>query len=118
MAKLNRDRLEVIIEKQRNFHELVGPSLVSASKSKREEMLAKTCRNIIVESVELMQSINWKEWKKEKKEVNWKNTKEELIDVFIFTINGLLEAGMDTESIYQEFIRKVEINEKRQKENY
>ena len=112
------DRLEKMLQLQREFHELVGPSLKSASEADCERMIADTMRNLIVECVEVMQSINWKPWKKKRVDPDWRNVKDELADCQIFLMNAAMEAGMTDEDLYQAVMRKIHKNVERQKNGY
>lgn len=113
-----QDRLGEMVSLQRGFHEIVERPLKSASFAEREAMIARNCRNVIVEAVETMNCVNWKEWKKTKVEVNWPHLKEEIADQFIFVLNQAIESGMDAEELYRVVKRKVAINAQRQKDNY
>lgn len=109
--------LKKMLEEQSKFHDLVGPSLKIVMND-REKMIADTMRNIIVESVETMNEVNWKPWKKTKKDVNWQAVKEELSDIWIFLMNGILESGMTAEEFNNIVINKINKNFERQENGY
>ena len=112
------DRLEKMLALQREFHEAVGPSLKTTSEAQCELMIVESMRNLIFEAVEVTQELNYKSWKKTRKDVDWPAVKEELADCYIFLMNAILESGMDSQGFYEAVMRKVHKNVERQKNNY
>ena len=69
------------------------------------------------ECIEARDTTNWKTWKKSKP-WNIEESKEELIDVLHFIIQGSIDLGMDAKEVSGEFTRKHKINIERQNNNY
>lgn len=111
------DMLETMFRSQVSFHDrlhmgkfyLLGPN---------EVLLARSARNIMMEAAELMDELNWKEWKSTKKDVDWEQVKYEVADLMAFLMNACRESGMTAEDLFQYYMRKAEVNVKRQEASY
>lgn len=113
------DRLGMMFNVQKAFQEKYSTGDFSAlSKSAAEDHLVKTARNIMMEGAELMDQLNWKEWKKTKENVDWVQVKYEVADIFAFAMNAAILSGMDAEELFQHYMQKAEVNVKRQNEKY
>jgi len=108
----NGDRLEKMYRTQLAFHRRLHKSYHP------EAELAKTARNIMMEGAELMDQLNWKEWKTTRKEVDWEQVNYELADIMAFLLNACIEAGINYEDLFQYYMRKAEVNVNRQEANY
>jgi len=71
----------------------------------------------ITELCEVIENTAWKPWKKSSK-TDLIKTRKELIDVWHFLINLSISAGLTPETIFNEFIKKNEINNRRQDNGY
>ena len=111
------DMLKTMLETQRRFHLRVNGHSLPFQKTD-EELLVKTARNIMMEGAELMNSLNWKEWKKTKVEPDWEQVRYEIADIMAFLMNACIEAGMTHEDLFNYYMRKAELNVKRQDEGY
>lgn len=74
-------KLEQIVELQDQFNKSVNPNWINADYD--------FCTAIFVESAELIDSFNWKWWKKG--EDNLLNAKVEVVDIFHFLISEILQ---------------------------
>lgn len=54
----------------------------------------------------LAEDKSWKDWRKQKEEVNYNDLKEEIADVWIFLINYTLANNLDANDILEEIIKK------------
>ena len=70
------------------------------------------------EIAELRSWINWKTWKKDRKEVNVEEVKYEIIDLLHFWVNLCLIWGLTPEEVYQYYVNKKKQNIKRQNSGY
>lgn len=112
-----KDRLETMLIRQKRFAtgffntKAMGPA-------EREEWIKEMCLADIVETVELLNETRWKHWKKGGKPMDAEAARFEVADKLCFLLNiaDLLE--MNAESLFQHHQRKLDINEKRQKEGY
>lgn len=112
------DMLETMFKTQKDFHKRLNPDFEGVPESGREDKLARTARNIMMEGAELMDQLNWKEWKKTKKQVEWEQVRYEIADIMAFLMNAAIEAGMTAEDFFQFYMRKAEVNVKRQENKY
>ncbi len=110
--------LESMFKLQSRFHLRMNPQFKNITEVGREQLLINTSRNIIMEAAELMEWCNWKNWRRTRKEVDWEQVKYEIADILAFTMNAAIEAGMTEEDLYQYYMRKGEVNVKRQEEGY
>ena len=106
------DMLKTMFEAQARFHRRMHPQFSP------EEELVKTARNIMMEGAELMDSLNWKDWKRTRRQVDWEQVKYEIADVMAFLMNACIEAGMTHEDLFNYYMRKAELNVKRQEAGY
>ena len=117
--KRGDDMLKTMFEAQRRFHSRVNPGSASHFKGGVDEkLLVKTARNIMMEGAELMDELNWKDWKKTRVEPDWEQVKYEIADIMAFLMNACIEVGMTHEDLFNYYMRKVELNVKRQEKGY
>lgn len=109
----SEDRLDTIFRLQK---QLADMEFARYPKSP-EERVSALCTAIMHEAVELQRTTNWKWWKTPTK-FDEAEAREELIDIWHFTIQASLELGLSPDDILREYRRKHEINVKRQKEGY
>jgi len=115
LRKKERDKLEELIDLQRN--------LFSFYKSKRKwyreadcnEMLKTFVIALADESFEMLHLLNWKPWKNEK-ELDIDAIKEEAIDALHFLLQIFILLGMDADEVLQCYKEKLEENYRRQRE--
>lgn len=81
--------------------------------SDTEYWIQQMCRCIIVEACELTDATNWKHWKN-KRDIDWNNVKEEIIDLWHFLISLSQKVGLTAEDIVDIYINKNLENYKRQ----
>lgn len=112
------DMLQTMFEAQAKFHSRMHPQFQKFPGKECERLLCVTARNIIMEGAELMDSLPWKEWKKNYNETDWEQVKYEIADIMAFLMNAAIEAGMTHEDLFNYYMRKVEINVKRQEAGY
>ena len=68
------------------------------------------------ESAEAIDSLNWKWWKKE--DDDWDNIKIELVDMLHFWVSMCTIAGLSAEDVINLYLKKNQLNHKRQNEGY
>jgi dimeric dUTPase (all-alpha-NTP-PPase superfamily) len=72
---------------------------------------------IITEACEALENTNWKPWKKQS-QLNIQNFQKEIIDLWHFVINLTIISGLNSETLYNNFLEKNIINKKRQDNEY
>ncbi|MDP9488948.1 MAG: dUTPase [Thermoproteota archaeon] len=108
------DKLEKLIEMQRNLASVLASSRYP---SKIEERISLLCTAITHEAIELQRLTNWKWWKKST-EFDSEEAKEELIDIWHFVLQATIELDMTADDVVKYYSKKNKINKKRKKMNY
>ena len=106
------DKLETLFDLQNTFDEYIKEKR-ELDYSNTEEWIQKLCTAIITEACELNDACNWKWWKN-KKDVDWVNVKEEVIDLWHFLISVSIKVGLNPRDIIDQYINKNLENYKRQ----
>lgn len=108
-----RSNLREMFEKQRNFQTRLGnESILYHIPFIKDQVLALQC-----ELMEALQETPWKAWKKNQV-LDVKKLQNEIIDVWHFLINISMASGLDEKSLFELFMKKNRINNKRQDEGY
>ncbi len=110
----SRDHLEKIFELQKGLAGMMSPKRYPDDTEERVSIL---CTAIIHEAVELQRTTNWKWWKTPTA-FDRREAREELIDIWHFVVQASIELGLTPDDILDEYMRKNEINRKRQREGY
>jgi dimeric dUTPase (all-alpha-NTP-PPase superfamily) len=108
-----------IFNAQREFNTSVIPELyekIKTDEAYRKRWLFQYNLAMQQEQAELIDSLNWKWWKKGKD--NWDNVKVELIDILHFWVSMCTVAGMDSKEVMDLYFKKNKLNHKRQDEGY
>ncbi|NJR72714.1 MAG: hypothetical protein HC773_01395 [Scytonema sp. CRU_2_7] len=108
---MNDNRLHNILELQKAFQRDLGNDIES------QEFVNMTALGLSAEIHEALGETPWKPWKKNQKSDKEK-FKEEVIDIFTFTINMVLASGMDDNELYAKFMNKHSLNKSRLLEGY
>ena len=92
--------------------------IISAPIEEKEYYTKENLVYIIDECTEILDWINWKPWKRTRKEVNVEEVKYEIIDILHFWVNLCLIWGIDVDDVYRYYFHKQRINVKRQDTGY
>jgi len=120
---MSEDTLTELIELQKQFQlflkiELPTVNIISSFYSKQNiERIKNQILALLDETMEALNEVPWKPWK-HNQEFNIYKFRMELIDIFHFLINLFIFSGMNTEMIKFHFLKKNQINIKRQKNGY
>jgi len=106
------DKLEALFDLQNTFDEYIKEKR-GLDYSNTEQWVQKLCTAIITETCELNDACNWKWWKN-KKDIDWDNVKEEVIDLWHFLISVSIKVGLNPKDIIDQYINKNLENYKRQ----
>jgi dimeric dUTPase (all-alpha-NTP-PPase superfamily) len=107
------DKLSEMFELQKQLQQKLGYDDLF----KNQEFINICSLGLIDEVMESIKCTRWKNWKKNQ-EFNEEEFKKEVIDVFHFSINLCLAAGLTPDTLYEEFTKKNKINNQRIKEGY
>ncbi len=108
------DMLESIFQMQRDYARMLDLKRFPENKQDRVSLL---CTAIIHEACELQRLCNYKWWKKPV-EFDEVKAREELVDIIHFAIHIAIELGMDADDLYNEYVKKNNINRERQLKGY
>lgn len=110
------DRLQTMIEAQRDFMDIVGirpNSEIGNQTVLGSEEFRSASVGLVSEAVEILNMHNTKSrpWKSaEEFEEKFAHTKEELIDVMFYALEMFNILGMDAQDVVNEYVRKYSIN--------
>jgi NTP pyrophosphatase (non-canonical NTP hydrolase) len=111
------DRLGTMFARQAKFAERFF-NVGKMTQNEREQWVKEMCLCDVDETMELLNEVNWKHWKKTKKDIDVEQARFEVADKACFLLNIALLLGMDAESLFQYFMRKAQINNERQAKSY
>jgi dimeric dUTPase (all-alpha-NTP-PPase superfamily) len=67
---------------------------------------------------EVLNEVSWKPWTHGERHVNVHNYKKEVVDLFHFFMNLMLAVGMTPDELYEMYVTKRTVNERRQRDGY
>ncbi len=100
------DKLDKIFREQERLNILIGKPGTA------DELCYKYLVAASVEVSEALQELPWKWWKHDQK-ADLLKLKEEIIDVLHFVISAAQSVGMDSHELFDAYLSKNKINEKR-----
>ncbi len=110
--------LQDIFEEQIRLNEKINPDLykeIADPEIKRQRFLQFELA-LRQESAEAIDSLNWKWWKKDNDD--WDNIKIELVDMLHFWVSMCTVAGVSADEVIDLYLKKNQLNHKRQNEGY
>lgn len=112
-----KDNLDLIFESYKKYH---GKYFVDKFDEKfpdTEQRVSALCVALIHEAVELQRLTNWKWWK-QPVQFNVALAQEELIDILHFFVAIAVVLDITPEKLVATFLKKLDVNIERQKNNY
>ena len=110
--------LQEIFEEQKRLNQKINPDLyteIDDPEIKRQRFLQFELA-LRQESAEAIDSLNWKWWKKDNDD--WDNIKIELVDILHFWVSMCTVAGLEADEVINLYLKKNQLNHKRQNEGY
>jgi dimeric dUTPase (all-alpha-NTP-PPase superfamily) len=111
------DKLEEIFRMQDLLNKKIGVDLANLPPDEKTKWALNYSRAMSQELAELIDSFPWKWWAKYQK-VDEQNARVEVVDLFHFLVSLAQTLGMTAEDIYQGYVKKNEVNHKRQESGY
>lgn len=111
------DQLSELFRMQKALNERIGVKTDSMSEEEKTKWLLNYTRAMSQELAELTDSVPWKWWAKYQK-FDEQNARVEVVDLFHFLISMAQVLGMSAEDVFQAYVRKNEVNFKRQETGY
>jgi len=102
---------------QKALNERIGVRTEGMNTEDKTKWLLNYCRAMSQEIAELTDSVPWKWWAKYQK-FDEQNARVEVVDLFHFLISLAQVLGMSADDVFQAYVRKNEVNFKRQDTGY
>lgn len=102
---------------QKSLNERIGVQTDSLSEAEKTKWVLNYCRAMSQELAELTDSVPWKWWAKYQK-FDEQNARVEVVDLFHFLISLAQVLGMSADDVFQAYVKKNEVNFKRQESGY
>lgn len=111
------DRLVELFRMQKALNERIGVRTEGMSEEEKTRWVLNYGRAMSQEIAELTDSVPWKWWAKYQK-FDEQNARVEVVDLFHFLISLAQVLGMSAEDVFAAYVKKNEVNFKRQETGY
>ena len=113
----NADQLRELFRMQKALNQRIGVNTDAMSDEEKTRWILNYCRAMTQEIAELTDSVPWKWWAKYQK-FDEQNARVEVVDLFHFLISAAQVLGMSADDVFQAYLKKNEVNFKRQESGY
>jgi dimeric dUTPase (all-alpha-NTP-PPase superfamily) len=111
------DQLQDLFRMQKALNERIGVRTDAMSEEEKTQWVLNYCRAMSQELAELTDSVPWKWWAKYQK-FDEQNARVEVVDLFHFLISIAQVLGMSADDVFNAYVKKNEVNFKRQETGY
>ena len=111
------DQLRELWRMQRALNERIGVRTDGMDDAEKSKWILNYCRAMTQEIAELTDSVPWKWWAKYQK-FDEQNARVEVVDLFHFLISLAQVLGMSADDVFAAYLKKNEVNFKRQESGY
>lgn len=111
------DQLRELFRMQKALNERIGVRTDGTTDEEKTRWVLNYCRAMSQEIAELTDSVPWKWWAKYQK-FDAQNARVEVVDLFHFLISLAQVLGMSADEVFQAYVKKNEVNFKRQETGY
>ena len=111
------DQWHELFRMQKSLNERIGVKTDGMTDEEKTRWVLNYCRAMTQEIAELTDSVPWKWWAKYQK-YDEQNARVEVVDLFHFLISLAQVLGMSAEDVFQAYVKKNEVNLKRQDSGY
>jgi dimeric dUTPase (all-alpha-NTP-PPase superfamily) len=111
------DQLRELWRMQDSLNKRIGVNTDSMSEAEKTKWLLNYTRAMTQEIAELTDSVPWKSWAKYQK-FDEQNARVEVVDLFHFLISMAQVLGMSADDVFAAYVKKNEVNFKRQDTGY
>jgi len=111
------DQVRELFQMQQAHNTRIGVQTESMSDEEKVKWVLNYCRAMSQEIAELTDSVPWKWWAKYQK-FDQQNARVEVVDLFHFLISLAQVLGMSADDVFNAYVRKNEVNFKRQETGY
>jgi len=113
----SQDMLRDLFRMQQALNQRIGVHTESMSEEDQTKWTLNYCRAMGQELAELTDSVPWKWWAKYQK-LDIQNARVEVVDMLHFLISMAQVLGMSADDVYAAYLKKNEVNFKRQESGY
>ena len=113
----NPDQLRELFRMQCALNLRIGVNTDDMTDEAKAAWILNYCRAMTQEIAELTDSVPWKWWAKYQK-FDAQNARVEVVDLFHFLISAAQVLGMSADDVFNSYVKKNEVNFKRQEEGY
>jgi dimeric dUTPase (all-alpha-NTP-PPase superfamily) len=113
----DQDQLRQLFQMQKSLNERIGVRTDELTEAEKVHWILNYCRAMSQELAELTDSVPWKWWAKYQK-FDQQNARVEVVDLFHFLISLAQVLGMSADDVFQAYLKKNEVNFKRQDDGY
>ena len=113
----NPDQLRELWRMQKALNDRIGVQMEGMSEEEKTKWILNYSRAMTQEIAELVDSVPWKWWAKYQK-FDEQNARVEVVDLFHFLISMAQVLGMSADDVFNAYIKKNEVNFKRQESGY
>jgi dimeric dUTPase (all-alpha-NTP-PPase superfamily) len=114
---MEKDQLRELFRLQKLLNERIGVQTDAMNEEEKTRWLLNYCRAMTQEIAELTDSVPWKWWAKYQK-FDEQNARVEVVDLFHFLISCAQVLGMSADDVFNAYLKKNEVNFKRQETGY
>ena len=111
------DQLRELFRMQKALNERIGVHTDTMDEAEKTKWVLNYCRAMSQEMAELTDSVPWKWWAKYQKFYE-QNARVEVVYLFHFLISIAQVLGMSADDVFQAYVKKNEVNFKRQEYGY
>ncbi|MEN9734824.1 MAG: hypothetical protein RLZ45_2819 [Verrucomicrobiota bacterium] len=111
------DQLRELFRMQKALNERIGVLTDQMDEAEKSRWVLNYTRAMTQELAELTDSVPWKWWAKYQK-FDEQNARVEVVDLLHFLISLAQVLGMSADDVFQAYLKKNEVNFKRQESGY
>jgi dimeric dUTPase (all-alpha-NTP-PPase superfamily) len=111
------DQLRELWRMQDALNKRIGVNMEGMNEEEKAKWILNYSRAMTQEIAELVDSVPWKWWAKYQK-FDEQNARVEVVDLFHFLISMAQVLGMSADDVFNSYIKKNEVNFKRQETGY
>ncbi len=111
------DQLRELFRMQTALNQRIGVNTTGMSEEEKTKWILNYTRAMSQELAELTDSVPWKWWAKYQK-FDEQNARVEVVDLFHFLISMAQVLGMSADDVFNAYVKKNEVNFKRQESGY
>lgn len=111
------DKLRELFRMQKALNQRIGVITDGMSPEEQTKWVLNYSRAMSQELAELTDSVPWKWWAKYQ-QFDVQNARVEVVDLFHFLISTAQVLGMSADDVFQAYVKKNEVNLKRQDTGY